>query len=120
MDTQHAFHSDEDALVAYVAQLIRTTAALMGIVEHMARSVASGRSAPGAPPVDEVLSRLLRDVLGEPLAREHSRAAIERTASILAETAEIVGSELLLVPLDGPNPRPRRPSRAERRSRRPG
>ncbi|MEA2185793.1 MAG: hypothetical protein QOK16_804 [Solirubrobacteraceae bacterium] len=120
MDPQPAFHSDEDALAAYVAQLIRTTATLMGIVEHMTRSLASGRSAPGAPPVEEVLSRLLRDALGGPLAREHPRSAIERTSAILADTAEIVGSELLLVPLDGPYMRPRRPSRAQRRARRPG
>jgi len=82
--------------------------------------VAAGASDPGAPPVDEVLARLLLDVLGRRLAQEHSRAAIERTASILADTAEIVCAELLLVPLEGQNLRPRRPNRAQRRARRPG
>ena len=45
--------------------------------------------------MDEVLSRLLRDVLGAPIERAHPRSALEQTALILADTAEIVGSELL-------------------------
>jgi hypothetical protein len=91
----------QDPLDALVFQLVSTTGALMFIVGHMERSISSGRSAPDAPPVQEVLSALLRDVLA-PLPERHGRAAIETATTVLAEATEIACTELFLVPISEP------------------
>ena len=106
-------HPDEDALGAFVAQLIETSFTLMTIVDEMTRFAASGRSAPDAPPIPDVLRDLLRGVLA-PLVATHSQTAVEQARAVLQSTTDIVCEDIYTVPFDGP---PARPASA-RRSRR--
>ena len=108
-------HSDEDALGAFVAQLIETSFTLMTIVNEMRRFAASGRSAPDAPPIPDVLRDLLRGVL-PPLVETYSRAAVEEATAVLGSATDIVCDDIYTVSFDGP---PARPASAKRRRRRP-
>ena len=108
-------HSDEDAVGAFVAQLIETSFTLMTIVDEMTRFAASGRSAPDAPPVPEVLRDLLRGVLA-PLVATHSRAAVEQATAVLGSASDIVCEDIYTVSFDSP---PARRASAQRRRRRP-
>lgn len=107
--------SDHEALDAFVAQLLETSFTLMTMVNEMTAFEASGHSAADAPPVPVVLSNLLRDVLA-PLVAGGSRAAVVHATAVLAETTALVCRDIYVV---NPDPRPRRPRSATRRSRRP-
>jgi len=102
----------------FVTELVGTATALMSIVDHMERSATSGRSAPNAPSVPEVLAVILRDVL-VPLAETRAQDDLATAAGILAEAGEIACAEIFLVPMDGGNERPPRcSSNASSRRRR--
>ena len=107
--------SDEDAVGAFVAELIETSFTLMTIVDEMARFAASGRSAPDAPPIPDVLRDLLRGVL-TPLVATHSQTAVEQATAVLESTTDIVCEDIYTVSFDGS---PARPASAQRRRRRP-
>lgn len=85
------------ALDDVIAQLLAVTGPLTQILEHMARVSATGQSAPDAPPVAEVLTGLLRDVL-EPLPAAHGEHVLQSTAAVLDQAAELICSEVFLVP----------------------
>ncbi len=107
-------HAGARALDDLVAELLRCTAFLAEIRDHMARSMASGRCAPDAPPPEEVLAELLRGITTG-LAFEHPKPAIDDATAVLAAVADSIADEILLVPLDEPPP-----SRRERRACRNG
>lgn len=106
---------DEDAIGAFVAQLLDTSFTLLTIVHEMARFAASGRSAPDAPPIPDVLRDLLCGVL-PPLVATHSRAAVEQATAVLDAATDIVCEDIYTVSFDRP---PARPASARRRPRRP-
>ena len=56
------------AIAGLVAQMLQTTATLTVMVDEMMRFRDAGHSAPDAPPVIEILGRLLCDVLPALLA----------------------------------------------------
>jgi hypothetical protein len=103
-----------DALDAFIDELLATTAPLMTAIEHMRRWRAAGPSAPGSPAVTDVLATLLRDVLAK-VADRHPPAKLDAAAALLAEVGEVVGEELMLVPLDAGAAHSTRRSRRPRR-----
>jgi hypothetical protein len=108
--------TDDDALDAFVDQLLQTSFALMTIVDSMMRYAAAGHSAPDAPPIPAVLSDLLRGVLPG-LLTTHSREAVEHATAVLDGALEIVCDEIHFVSPEASS-RPR-PHPAPRRRRRP-
>jgi hypothetical protein len=117
MDNSTLPAAPHDALSAFVAELLGTTAPLMTCIDHMRKSAASGRSHPEAPPVMDVLAMLLRDVLAK-VAERHPPSELAKATTILAEVGDAVCADLFLVPLDEPRA-PRAGRGAARRSRRP-
>ncbi len=78
-----------EALVAWAGQ-----GAL--IIDHMARTAASGHS---EGYIEESLNSVLRSAL-EPLADRHAATDIAAAAEVLADVVETVGSEIYLVDMD--------------------
>jgi len=79
-----------------VDQLLQVGAILSQIVEHMLTFQASGRSAPDADPIPEVVARLLDGVL-EPLAgKNEDRVRI--AADVVAQAHRQIADEIFLVP----------------------
>jgi hypothetical protein len=115
MDTLEPADSAQDPLALLIGQMMCTAEMLISIHAHMERSEALGHSAPGAPPVPEVLLSLLCMVLG-PLAAEDRRADIEATRLVLAEVADIVAEEIYFVTPPRP-PARERGHRAQRTGR---
>jgi hypothetical protein len=110
--------SGDPAIAGLVAQLLQTTATLTVIVDEMMRFEAAGHSASDAPPVIDVLGRLLRDVLPGLLV-EHSRMTIESATIILREADAIMCRDLYFVSPDAmPQSRQRRPGTPRARRRR--
>lgn len=91
--------SGDVAIAALVAQLLQTAATLTVMVDEMMRFQASGRSAPDAPPVIDVLGRLLCDVLPQLLAA-HPRAAIAGATEVLRDADAIICRDLYFVSPD--------------------
>jgi hypothetical protein len=116
MEPLPSCESGDPAIASFVAQLLQSTATLTVIVDEMMRFQAGGHSAPDAPPVIDVLGRLLRDVLPSLLV-EHSRMTIESATTILREADAIVCRDLYVVSPDAMPSRQRRPGvpRARRR-----
>ena len=106
--------ADDEALAAYVVQLLETAFTLMTMGDEMTL-FAAGRSAPDAPPVPVVLAGLLRDVL-PPLVANRSRPAVEQATAVLGETTEIMSREIRFVAPESRR-RPRPPARRARRPR---
>jgi hypothetical protein len=94
--------NSREPLPRLVDELIQIGGSLSQIVGHMAMSEASGRSASGAPPVGAVLTGLLEDVLA-PLSDKHGDEALDAAADIVAAACEQITSEIVLVPLEGPD-----------------
>jgi hypothetical protein len=118
MDTKPPCSSGDAAIAALVAQLLQTTATLTVMVDEMMRFRSAGRSAPDAPPVVEILGRLLCDVLPALLAT-HSPAAIADVATILREADDIMCRDLYFVSPDAmPATHERRPGTPRSRRRR--
>jgi hypothetical protein len=106
------------AIAGLVAQLLQNTATLTVMVDEMMRFRAAGHSAPDAPPVIDVLGRLLCDVLPALLAN-HTAAAIEGVTGVLREADEIMCRDLYFVPPEAmPQSRQRRPGTPRPRRRR--
>jgi hypothetical protein len=105
--------SEPSAIDAFVDALHGTGCQLATMLAHMDSFRASGRSAPGAPPPEDTLRRLLGDVLG-PALRRLSDDEIHAAARVVDLAATTISDELFLVT---PDPMlPRRPRR-RRRSR---
>jgi hypothetical protein len=118
MDTMPPGASGDAAIAGLVAQMLQTTATLTVIVDEMMRFRDAGHSAPDAPPVIEILGRLLRDVLPA-LLTTHPPAAIEDVAAVLHDADEIMCRDLYFVSPDAvPAPRERRPGTPRSRRRR--
>jgi len=118
MDTTPPCASGDAAIAGLVAQMLQTTATLTVMVDEMMRFREAGHSAPDAPPVIEVLNRLLRDVLPALLAT-HPTAAIEDAAAVLSDADAIMCRDLYFVSPDAvPAPRQRRPGTPRGRRRR--
>ena len=86
MDTMHPGAPGDAAIAGLVAQLLQTTATLTVMVDEMMRFRSAGHSAPDAPPVIEVLGRLLCDVLPALLAT-HTASSIEDVTTVLLAAA---------------------------------
>ena len=118
METLPPCESGDPAIAALVAQMLQTTATLTVMVDEMMRFRDAGHSAPDAPPVIDVLGRLLCDVLPGLLV-EHSRMTIETATTILREADAIMCRDLYFVPPDAmPSARQRRPGTPRARRRR--
>jgi hypothetical protein len=110
--------SGDPAIAALVAQMLQTTATLTVIVDEMMRFAASGHAAPDAPPVIDILGRLLCSVLPD-LLGDHPRASIECATSVLRDADALMCSELYFVaPEATPPARERRPGTPRARRRR--
>ena len=110
--------SGDAAIAGLVAQLLQNTATLTVMVDEMMRFRDAGHSAPDAPPVIEILGRLLCDVLPALLA-DHPAAAIEDAAAVLRDADAIMCRDLYFVSPDAmPAPRERRPGTPRPRPRR--
>jgi hypothetical protein len=110
--------SGDPAIAALVAQLLQTTATLTVIVDEMLRFAASAHAAPDAPPVIDVLGRLLCSVLPD-LLGDHPAASIECATSVLRDADALMCSELYFVaPEVASAPRWRRPGTPRPRRRR--
>jgi hypothetical protein len=116
MDTLPPCESGDPAIAAYVAQLLQTTATMMLIVDDLMRFAASRRPVSGAPPVNEVLAKLLCSLMPALLA-DHSPAAIERATAVLHDADAIIGRELVVAAPEPARSHERRPGtpRARRR-----
>lgn len=118
MDTTPPCAPGDAAIAGFVAQLLQNTATLTVMVDEMMRFQSAGHSAPDAPPVIEVLGRLLCDVLPALLAT-HTAAAIEDATTVLREADTIMCRDLYFVSPDAPPPsRDRRPGTPRARRRR--
>jgi hypothetical protein len=110
--------SADGAITGLVAQMLQTTATLTVMVDEMMRFEAAGHSAPDAPPVIDVLGRLLCDVLPALLAN-HAPAAIEGVTDVLRDADTIMCRDLYFTsPESMPATRQRRPGRPRPRPRR--
>ena len=110
--------SGDAAIAGLVAQMLQNTATLTVMVDEMMRFRDAGHSAPDAPPVIEVLGRLLRDVLPALLA-DHPAAVIEEAAAVLRDADTIMCRDLYFVSPDAmAPPRERRPGTPRPRRRR--
>ena len=106
------------AIAGLVAQMLQTTATLTVMVDEMMRFRDAGHSAPDAPPVIEILGRLLCDVLPALLAT-HTAASIEDVTSVLRDADTIICRDLYFVSPDAmPASRDRRPGTPRARRRR--
>ncbi len=85
------------------------------ILAHMARSQAQGRSAPDAPPPEQVFRDLLTGIL-RPMLDGHPPPDIAAAQRILVEAVETIEDEILLVE---PSGRPREQRLRSRTPRRP-
>jgi|GraSoiStandDraft_5_1057265.scaffolds.fasta_scaffold460942_2 hypothetical protein len=118
MDTLPPCESGDRAIAGLVAQMLQTTATLTVMVDEMMRFEASGHSAPGTPPVIEVLGRLLCDVLPS-LLHSYPGATIEDVTSVLRDADTIMCRDLYFVPPEAmPPTRQRRPGTPRSRRRR--
>jgi hypothetical protein len=77
----------------------------MLIIDHMADWASSGRVRDGDPPFNEVLASLVAEAV-DPVLQRLSRSEIETATALLAATADAVGEQILLVPIDQPPCRP--------------
>jgi hypothetical protein len=110
--------SGDRAIAGLVAQMLQTTATLTVMVDEMTRFRAAGHSAPDAPPVIDVLGRILCDVLPALLAN-HPPAAIEGVTDVLRDADTIMCRDLYFVPPEAmPGSRHRRPGTPRPRPRR--
>jgi len=118
MNAQPPSASGDAAIAGLVAQMLQTTATLTVMVDEMTRFRAAGHSAPDAPPVIDVLGRILCDVLPALLAN-HPPAAIEGVAEVLRDADTIMCRDLYFVaPESTPSNRNRRPGTPRSRPRR--
>lgn len=102
--------SDDEALDAFVAQLLETSFTPMTLVDSMTPHAAEGRSSPDAPPAPDVLRNLLRDVL-PPLVASHSRHGVETATQVLDAATDSVCRDIYVVPPKPSRGRPRRRAR---------
>jgi hypothetical protein len=110
--------SGDRAIAALVAQLLQTTGTLTCMVDEMLRFQAAGHSTPDAPPVIEILGRLLCDVLPALLA-DHPPGTLEAVTDVLRDADEIMCRDLYFVsPEAMPASRHRRPGTPRPRRRR--
>jgi hypothetical protein len=79
----------------FVEQLVPLAGQLHLLLNHMEQFEADGHSAPGAPPVPDVLASLLDSVL-TPLGRQRPDD-LAQAADVLAAVAKVVEEELFLV-----------------------
>jgi hypothetical protein len=118
MDTMPPGSPGDAAIAGLVAQMLQTTATLTVMVDEMMRFRSAGHSAPDAPPVIEVLGRLLCDVLPALLAT-HAASSIEDVTNILRDADEIMCRDLYFVSPDAmPTAGERRPGTPRPRRRR--
>jgi hypothetical protein len=118
MDTMHPGAPGDAAIAGLVAQLLQTTATLTVMVDEMMRFRSAGHSAPDAPPVIEILGRLLCDVLPALLAT-HAASSIEDVTTVLRDADEIMCRDLYFVSPDAmPGLGERRPGTPRSRRRR--
>jgi hypothetical protein len=117
MDPLPPCESGDPAIAGLVAQMLQTTATLTVMVDEMLRFQAAGHSAPDAPPVIDILGRLLCDVLPSLLV-EHSRMTIETATTILREADAIMCRDLYFVSPEALPSRERRPGTPRPRRRR--
>ena len=110
--------SGDPAIAGLVAQMLQTTATLTVMVDEMMRFRAAGHSLPDAPPVIDVLGRLLCDVLPALLA-DHPPATIAAVTDVLRDADTIMCRDLYFVsPEAMPASRHRRPGTPRPRPRR--
>ena len=109
--------SGDAAIAGLVAQMLQTTATLTVMVDEMMRFRAAGHSAPDAPPVIEVLGRLLCDVLpallaDHPPARSsrHRRPARRRHDHVPRPLLRLAGRDAMPA---SRHPTPRNPAAAD-------
>jgi hypothetical protein len=118
MNTLPPCESGDRAIAGLVAQMLQTTATLTVMVDEMMRFESAGHSAPDAPPVIDVLGRLLCDVLPALLAN-HPPSAIDGVTEILRDADAIMCRDLYVVsPEAMPPARQRRPGTPRPRPRR--
>lgn len=118
MDTTPPCASGDAAIAGLVAQMLQNTATLTVMVDEMMRFRDAGHSAPDAPPVIEILGRLLRDVLPALLAT-HPAATIDDATAVLRDADAIMCRDLYFVSPDTmPPSRNRRPGTPRARRRR--
>jgi hypothetical protein len=79
-------------------QLTEVGGQLHMVLAHMEQHLANGDSAPGAPPIPDVLASLLCDIL-TPLSRRRRRD-VATAAAVLAQVGAVIESELHLVSRD--------------------
>lgn len=79
----------------FVEQLVPLAGQLHALLTHMEQFQADGHSAPGAPPVPDVLASLLDNVL-TPLGRRRP-GDLADAADVLQAVAKVVEEELFLV-----------------------
>jgi hypothetical protein len=118
MDTMPPCAPGDAAIAALVAQMLQTTATLTVMVDEMIRFHDAGHSAADAPPVIEIVGRLLCDVLPQLLAT-HSARSIEDATAVLRDADTIMCRDLYFVsPEAMPAARQRRPGTPRPRRRR--
>ena len=110
MDPLPTREPGDAAIAGLVAQMLQTTATLTVMVDEMMRFHAAGHSAPDAPPVIDVLARLLRDVLPALLV-SHPPAVVESAAAVLRDADAIMCRDLYFVLAGRDAAEPRPPSR---------
>lgn len=91
--------SAPDSQDELVDRLIECGAVLSQMVAKMAESQASGRSAPDAPAIPDVLRTLVRESVWR-IRRRHSKADIRTAAAIVDQVTDAICSEILFVPVD--------------------
>lgn len=88
-----------DSLDELVDRLIECGGVLSQMVAHMVEFQESGRSAPDAPPIPDVLRTLVRESVRQ-IRRRHSKADIRTAAAIVDQVTDAICSEILFVPAD--------------------
>lgn len=91
------------AVESFVEEFLATSGMICRIIDHMTRFHDAGHSHPDAPPIDVVLTGLLRDVLA-PLTDKCGRSDIEIATAVLRSASERISEEILLVNPDVTDP----------------
>jgi hypothetical protein len=88
--------ADEPPIEALIEAIVALGGPLTSIVSHMVETQMSGRGAPNAASIPNILRGLLRDVL-DPLRDEFSADEILASARALERTTDQICGEIFLV-----------------------
>src|SRR3954452_20395342 len=94
--------SDQDAVDAFVQQLVETSFTLITIMDSMVRFHERGLSSADAPPIPDVLRDVVASAL-TPLSKRPGAAGLPAAARLVRDATDLMCSDIYIVdPSRGP------------------